>query len=496
MMLVSAMPSSYDPFQVALSVLIAVAASYAALDLAGRVTAAQGRDRLAWLIGGATSMGIGIWAMHYVGMLAFRLRVPVSYYWPIVLLSLFIGILCSLFALVLVSRKRMSRGYALFGSVFMGTGIAGLHYVSMTAMRLTAVMRFDPIIVALSVLLAIAFSLAALWLAFYFRDESTGMVWRKVGSASLMGAAVSAMHYTGMAAASFLPSSSRPNLWHTVNISSLGTLGIGIVTLIVLGLAVLTCAVDRQLDAQKYQLSLAQSRMELAHMNRLATAGGLAASIAHEINQPLAAIAMNAGRSLHWLDIEPPNLPEARQAISRILKQANRANDIITGIRSMVAKSPPRTENVNMNDIIHDVLSLIGSELAKGRVIVRTELANDSPVVEGDRVQLQQVILNLLINAIEAMSHTRGRPRELIIRATKQDSRILVQVEDSGPGIDPAQADRMFQAFSTTKPQGLGMGLSISRSIIEAHGGHLSARSIDCRGAIFEVYLPTARGRT
>src|SRR5437660_3167141 len=137
----------------------------------------------------------------------------------------------------------------------------------MAAMRLTAVMQFDPITVALSVLLAIAFSLAALWLAFYFRDESTGMVWRKVGSAGIMGAAVSAMHYMGMAAASFLPSSSRPNLSHTVNISSLGTLGIGIVTLIVLGLAVLTCAVERQLDAQKYQLSLAQSRMELAHMN-------------------------------------------------------------------------------------------------------------------------------------------------------------------------------------------------------------------------------------
>jgi C4-dicarboxylate-specific signal transduction histidine kinase len=259
---------------------------------------------------------------------------------------------------------------------------------------------------------------------------------------------------------------------------------------------VLTCTVDRQLDVQKYQLSLAQSRMELAHLNRLATAGELAASIAHEINQPLAAIAMNASTALNWLDIDPPNLPEARQAISRILKQANRANDIITGIRSMVAKSPPRTENVNMNDIIQDVLSLIGSELAKGRVTVRTELATDSPVVEGDRVQLQQVILNLLINAIEAMSHTSGRPRELVIRATKQDSRILVQVEDSGPGIDPAQADRMFQAFSTTKPQGLGMGLSISRSIIEAHGGHLSARSIDSRGAIFEVDLPIAGGRT
>src|SRR5690348_966064 len=126
------------------------------------------------------------------------------------------------------------------------------------------------------------------------------MAWRKVGSAGLMGAAVSAMHYTGMAAASFLPSSSRPNLSHTVNVSSLGALGIGIVTLFILGLAVLTCAVERQLDAQKYQLSRAQSRMELAHMNRLAIAGELAASIAHEIKQPLAAIAMNASSSLHW----------------------------------------------------------------------------------------------------------------------------------------------------------------------------------------------------
>ena len=188
------MLSSYDQLQVALSVLIAVSASYAALDLAGRVTAARGLTRSAWLTGGAVSMGIGIWAMHYIGMLAFRLPVPVSYHWPTVLLSLLAGISCSAFALMLVSRQRMSFRYAVIGSLIMGSGIAALHYIGMAAMRLAAICQFDHLVVTLSVLLAIVFSLAALWLAFYFREEHKGMLWCKVGGAVIMGGAISAMH--------------------------------------------------------------------------------------------------------------------------------------------------------------------------------------------------------------------------------------------------------------------------------------------------------------
>lgn len=238
------MVGSYNYALVALSVVIAIVASYAALDLAGRVAVARGSLQLLWLTGGATAMGIGIWSMHYIGMLAFSLPVPVAYDWPTVLLSLLIGILSSAFALFLVSRQSMGRIRALAGSIFMGGGIAALHYISMAAMRLMGTCHYSPLIVGLSVVLAIVFSLIALWLTFTFRD-SIGWIWRKAAGALLMGAAVSCMHYTGMAAATFTRSAVAPNLSHAVSISTLGATGISVVVLMVLAVALLTCRVDR-----------------------------------------------------------------------------------------------------------------------------------------------------------------------------------------------------------------------------------------------------------
>jgi len=241
---------SYDHFVIVLSVLIAVLASYAALDLAERVTVARGGTRLAWLISGATAMGIGIWSMHYTGMLAFRLPVPVLYYWPMVLVSLLAGVLSSAVALFVVSRREMGFGWAFAGSTFQGGGIAVLHYTGMASMRLPAMCHYSPAIVALSVLLAIAGSLLSLWLAFLFRDEETHQTWLKGASAVLMGAAISVMHYTGMAAASFTQSSAVPDRSHAVSISSLGTVAIGIVAAMVLVVALLTSLADR-LQKQK-----------------------------------------------------------------------------------------------------------------------------------------------------------------------------------------------------------------------------------------------------
>ena len=201
---------SYDYRLIAVSVVIAIAASYTALDLAGRVTAARGWVRFAWLTGGATAMGIGIWSMHYTGMLAFSLPVPVAYDWPTVLLSLVAGILSSAVALFVVSRRKMGAFRAVADSTFMGAGIVALLYISMAAMRLAATCRYSPPLVALSVLLAITFSLVSLWQAFLFRDEPGGQRLRRVASAVLMGAAISAMHYTAMAAASFTRSAAVP----------------------------------------------------------------------------------------------------------------------------------------------------------------------------------------------------------------------------------------------------------------------------------------------
>jgi PAS domain S-box-containing protein len=251
----AALTGSYDYGEVARSVLIAIFASYAALDLAGRVTAARGRARLAWLSGGASAMGLGIWAMHFKGMLAFHLPVPVEYDWPTVLASLLVAVLAFAIALYVASRQKLAPVAALAGSIFMGAGIAGMYYIGMAAMRLPAVTRYSPLLVTCSILLAILFSVVALLFAFDLREETRWSVPRRLASATLMGLAVSAMHYTGMAAASFIPAS-PPHLSHAVSIPPIGNSGVVIAALIVLLTAVTTSSVDRHRSADQVRLVL------------------------------------------------------------------------------------------------------------------------------------------------------------------------------------------------------------------------------------------------
>src|SRR6266404_4408847 len=244
---------SHDYALVALSVLIAMFASYAALDLAGRVTAAGGWTRAAWLLGGAGAMGTGLWSMHYIGMLAFILPIPVAYHWPPVVLSLIAAIVASVIALYVVSRQKMGTSRALAASLLMGAGIASMHYIGMEAMRLPAICRSNSSLVVLSVVFAVLISFAALWITFHFRGEKTGSR-EKLAGAVVMGAAIPVMHYTGMAAASFTPSGMPADLSHAVSVSTLGTAGIAAVTLIVLGLALLTSWVNRRFAAQTLEL--------------------------------------------------------------------------------------------------------------------------------------------------------------------------------------------------------------------------------------------------
>lgn len=184
-------------------------------------------------------------------------------------------------------------------------------------------------------------------------------------------------------------------------------------------------------------------------------------------------------------------IEEARRALAKAVQEANRATDVITRIRALLAKAPVEMGIVNVNDVIREVLSSTAGEFAKRDIALKTELAAEITPVRGDRVQLQQVLLNLVLNAIEAMSATKDGPRQLIVKSSRDADGALMQIEDSGPGLDPQQAERIFQPFFTTKRQGLGMGLSISRSIIEAHGGHLSARRSSSHGTVFEFRLPT-----
>ena len=780
---------SYNYALVALSVLIAMFASYAALDLAGRVTAAGGWTRAVWLLGGAGAMGTGIWSMHYIGMLAFVLPIPVAYHWPTVLLSLFAAILASVVALSVVSRQKMGWFRALAGSVLMGAGIASMHYIGMAGMRLPAICHFNSFLVILSVVFAVLISFAALWITFHFRDEKTGIGWEKLAGAAVMGAAIPVMHYTGMAAASFAPSGMPTDLSHAVSISILGTGGIAVVTFIVLGVALLTSWIDRRfatqtLEVQEEKLqqseaylseaqrlshtgsfgwkvstsdiiwseetfrifqydrttkptvelllarvhpkdaalvketilrasrdgkdfdfehrllmpdgsvkhvhvvahakrdesgevefvgavmditerkqaevllagenrllemiargdsralildamcrlveelasgslssillvdpsanrlrygaapslpspysaavdgvvigpsagscgtaayrgepvivsdintdplwadyrdvalahglracwstpirssagkvlgtfaiyyreprtptaldhslirqivhlasiaverkqaeealeALREAQTDLARVSRVTTMGELTASLAHEVNQPIAAAVTNANTCLRWLTRDLPDVEEARAAAMRIVKDGTRAAEIVSRIRQVFKKGTSERELVDVNDIIREMTVLLRGETTRYNIIVGMELAADLPQVMADRVQLQQVLMNLMINGTEAMKDT-GEARELTIKSQRMPNQeVVVSVTDSGVGLPPQHTEQIFNAFFTTKPHGTGMGLRISRSIIESHGGRLWAADNSPRGARFCFSLPT-----
>jgi PAS domain S-box-containing protein len=739
---------SYNYSLVALSVFIAVFASYAALDLASRVTAAGGWTRAVWLLGGAGAMGTGIWSMHYIGMLAFVLPIPVAYHWPTVLLSLLAAILASVVALGVVSGQKMAASRAIAGSLLMGAGIASMHYIGMAAMRLRAICELNSSLVVMSVVFAVLISFAALWITFHFRDEKKGIGWEKLAGAVVMGAAIPVMHYTGMAAASFTPSATLPDLSHAVSISTLGTAGIAAVTFVVLGLALLTSWVDRRFAAQTLELqeeklqrseaylaeaqrlthtgswawrvagmdalhlseewyrifgfdpengppafeellqrthpedqakwkgaidqaidrksdyevefrillpdtetkyihtvghpvlnasgdlvqfvgsstditerkraeqstrllaaivesshdaivskslngiitswnkgaerlfgyaaeeavgqnitliipperrdeertileqltrgervddfetvrmrkdgtlldvsltispmkdtsgrvvgasklarditerkraeeALRQAQTDLAHSSRLTTMGEFTASLAHEVKQPIAAIVTDANTCVRWITRDEPDLNEVREAAWRIEKDAKRASEIINRIRLLFKKGTPQRELVDVNEVAREMIVLLGDVASRHSISVRTELAEDLPDVIGDRVQLQQVLMNLIVNGIEAM-YDVDEPRELTIKSQlAQNNELLLSVSDTGIGLPRHQADEIFKAFFTTKTHGTGMGLRISRSIVESHGGRLWAADSCPRGASFCFTLPTKAG--
>jgi len=238
------------------------------------------------------------------------------------------------------------------------------------------------------------------------------------------------------------------------------------------------------------QLNLA--RAELARVTRVTTIGELTAAIAHEVSQPLTGLVSSGNACLRWLASETPNLEAARRAVERMINDGSRAGEVISRIRAMVRKSPPRRDKLNINDTIMEVIALIRGEVQRNGISLRTELSNDLPLVPGDRIQLQQVILNLIVNAIEAMSGVSQLQRELLVASVQEGSNgVLVAVGDSGTGLDRTSLDRLFEAFYTTKADGMGMGLAISRTIIEAHGGQLWASPNVPHGAIFRFRLPT-----
>ena len=472
---------TYSPHLVALSILVACFASYTALDLGGRVEAARGPARRVWLAAAAITLGGGIWSMHFIGMLAFVMPIPMSYDIGLTALSLVVAIFATFAGFYVISRQSASPRPLIISGVFMGLGIIAMHYTGMAAMRGNAELSYDPRFVVLSVVIAIGAATAALWLA--FRNTNPA---QKFVAAIVMGIAISGMHYTGMRAAIFHAHSEASEALNASLDQTNLALAIAGITFVILA-TVLLASLSEQTRAEE---ALRQARADLAHVNRLTTMGELTAALAHEVIQPIAAAVTHADACLRWLDRDPPNLDEARAAVTMILKDGTVAKEIVGRIRLLFKKGTPRRELVDVNEVIREMITLLHGEVMRFSISVQMELARDLPHVVGDRVQLQQVMMNLITNSIDAMKVADGT-RELAIKSQRaEDDQLTVCVSDTGVGLPPHQSDQIFNTFFTTKPNGTGMGLSICRSIVESHSGRLWATDNSPRGASFHLVLP------
>ena len=476
---------TYDPYLVALSILVAVFASYTALDLGGRVAAARGLARRVWLAAAAITMGGGIWSMHFVAMLAFIIPTPMSYDIGLTTLSLVVAMFVTGGGFYVISRHSGSQLRLVLSGIFMGLGIAAMHYTGMAAMREHVDLSYDRIFVALSLIIAIGASTAALWLA--FRTTDLG---QKLIAAVVMGLAISGMHYTAMGGTTFAAHGPVPEVHGYASLDQTNlALAVAGTTFVILASA-LIASLSEQKRAEE---ALREAQADLAHVTRVTTLGEIAASIAHEVNQPLAAVVANAEACLRWLDRGTPDLDAARRSVEWIIDDGNRAGEVIRRVRALANKSDIEKAPLDINDVVKEVIALVQGELVSHRVSLRMEFAPALPVVPADRVQLQQVVINLVMNGIEAMQSVTDRPRELLIRSLQDETQqVLLSVTDCGVGISAENADRLFNAFFTTKTNGMGMGLSICRSIIEAHGGRLWVSANLPHGATFQFTLPVS----
>ncbi|MEA2821276.1 MAG: hypothetical protein QOJ86_3280 [Bradyrhizobium sp.] len=473
---------TYDPYLVALSILVAALASYTALDLGGRLTAARGFARRMWLAAAAITMGGGIWSMHFVAMLAFTLPIPMSYEIGLTTLSLVVAMFVTGGGFYIISRHSGSPLHLVLSGVFMGLGIAAMHYTGMAAMRDHVELGYNSIFVALSLIIAIGASTAALWLA--FRTTDLG---QKLIAAVVMGLAISGMHYTAMGGTTFAAHGPVPEAHGYASLDQTNlALAVAGTTFVILA-AALIASLSEQKRAEE---ALREAQAVLAHVSRVTTMGELCASLAHEVNQPIAAAVTNAGACLNWLARDTPNLEKARESAMRIVEDGTRAAEIIGRIRVLCKKGTPQRELVDVNEVIQELIVLLRSQITRYRISVQMVLAADLPQIMGDRVQLQQVMMNLTMNSIDAMKDVDGT-RELAIKShLTENEQLMVCVSDSGVGLPSQQANQIFDAFFTTKVHGTGMGLSISRSIVASHNGRLWAAHNSPRGASFHLILP------
>jgi NO-binding membrane sensor protein with MHYT domain/CheY-like chemotaxis protein/nitrogen-specific signal transduction histidine kinase len=498
----------YETPLVLVSILVAILASYAALSLAGRVSESRGRAVPAWIVGGAIAMGSGIWAMHFVGMLAFRLPIPIAFDLPLTLASLLLPILASSLALWQVSRAELGWKRLAVSAVLMGIGINAMHYTGMAAMRMAPGIVYDPWLFALSVIIAIAASGLALWIAFRLR-RNVPQVWLpRVGAAVVMGAAIVGMHYTGMAAANFPLGSVCMAASGGVNHEGLATLVV-IATFGVLGFALLASLFNARLEANARVLEVSQAtaaeRQNLLTRERAARDEAerlsalkdeFLATLSHELRTPLNAV-------LGWASMlqrgvrDEATLKRGLETIERNARaQGQLIDDLLDMSRIISGTLRLDVQQIEPEKIVEAALGTVHPAAVAKRLDLRVDVARGLGTVLADPGRLQQVMWNLLSNAVKFTPN--GGMVQVLLGRDGHD--VVIRVADSGIGIEPEFLPHVFDRFRqqdasiTRRHGGLGLGLSIARQLVELHGGTIGVASAGPHaGTTFTVRLPLAQ---
>ena len=502
----------YETPLVLASILVAMAASYAALGLAGRVAQAQGRAVLAWTVGGAMAMGSGIWAMHFIGMLAFRLPIPTGFDIPITVVSLLLPIAASGLALWQAGRADLGPARLAVSAVLMGIGINAMHYTGMAALRMAPGIVYDPLLFALSVLIAIGASALALWIAFKLRRNGPRVWMARLGAAIVMGAAIAGMHYTGMAAAGFPEGSVCRAADGGVDHAGVATLVI-IATLCVLALALAMSVFDARLQANGRMLAMfqamAEERQDLLLRERAARDEAehlsamkdeFLATLSHELRTPLNAITGWAA----MLQRGGKDAATVKRGLDTIERNARAQGQLIDDLLDMsrIVSGNLRLEvqPVDPARVVEAALATVHPAAVAKQIVLRTSIGRniggEGGIVLADPARLQQVMWNLMSNAVK---FTPAGGSVEVLLARERDA-VVLRVIDSGIGIDPEFLPHVFDRFRqqdasiTRRHGGLGLGLSIARQLVELHGGTIEADSLGAHaGATFTVRLPLLR---